>query len=319
METVQLQISSAELFKKYFTKEYLSQIDEKFKTFAKEIRKRQRNEYDVVIAVTGYPGVGKTTLVILLSWLINNLYSFEKSVCFIPKAKEIEKKYFEIEQRGVFHIDEATKAMHKYRWWDSAQQTLNTIYDTERQEHYKATILIMPRFQNFTENFRNFRIQYWINIIERGISVVYRKDMDKDVKDPWHLDESYKMKQKKWMASKKRIYERNIADIIRMESKTQNYWFYFEFPKLPQELMDYFMKLRSEAQKNQPPEEEKPKPGKMMHKHLHRIYLGWLYAKKQNSELTMSEYARETGISQVGLSKEIQAQESEANLPPNEV
>jgi len=299
-------VTSAELFKKYFTKDYVSQLDSKLKTFAKEIKKKQRDEYDVVIAVTGYPGSGKTTDVILLSWLINNNYSFEKHVCYIPTAAEIKKKYYEIEQQGVFHIDEATKAMHKYRWWDSAQQVLNTIYDTERQGHYKATILIMPRFQNFTENFRNFRIQYWINIIDRGVAIVYRKDMDKDVKDPWHLDENYKMKQKKWMSSRKRIYERNMSDIIRMESKTQNYWFYFQFPKLPDEIINHFMKLRNEAKINAPPEETnsrgKIKDGGIIDKQRTAIFRGWLYAKELNPSLTITSHARVIGMSEQGLS-----------------
>ncbi len=188
---------------------------------------------------------GKSMSTTTISLLIDHKYSFKKNVCFIPTSKEIKDMYLNLPMYSVLHIDEASRGMHKQQWHDKIQQTLNTLYDTEREGHYLCSILIMPRFQNFTENFRNFRIKYWINIINRGIGICYIKDEDKDTKDPWHLDDNYKLKQKNWRG--KQIFERQINDVIEMEKKTKNYFFWFKIPKIPDEIWEEYQDLKKQS------------------------------------------------------------------------
>lgn len=226
-------------------KDYVDNLDSNLKLFCRLVRKDQRDEKDYVIAITGYPGLGKSQLSAVLGMLIDHNYSFDKNICFIPTSKEIKEQYLNLPMYSVLHVDEASRGMHKHKWHDKMQQTLNELYDTDREGHFLCTLLLMPRFQNFTENFRNFRIKYWININDRGLAVVYKRDEDKDAKDPWHLDENYKLKQKQW--KNKKIYDRSIPEVIRMEQRTLNYWFYFTLPALPKEVWDIYQHLKRES------------------------------------------------------------------------
>jgi hypothetical protein len=225
--------------------EFLKEIDVNLRYFCKKIRETLRDERDCVIAITGYPGVGKSNDAAIIGCIIDYDYTFEKNVCFIPTSEQIGEKYMSLNMFSILHIDEASRGLDKKRWYEKIQQKLNELYDTEREGHFLCTLLLMPRFQNFTENFRNFRIKYWINIIERGYCVVYRRDEDPHVKDPWHMDENYKLKEKRWRG--KKILERDIASTIKMEQVSKNYWFWFRVPKIPDGIWKDYQKLKKDS------------------------------------------------------------------------
>lgn len=226
-------------------KDFLKDIDEDLRYFCKEVRKDLRDEKDHVIAITGYPGMGKSQLATILGLLIDFEYEFNINICFIPTSKDIENLYLSLPLFSILHIDEASRGLHKQKWYEKIQQTLNTLYDTEREDHYICTLLLMPRFQNFTENFRNFRIKYWINILDRGIAIIYKRDDDKDSKDPWHIDENYKLKTKTWKG--KKVYDRDIESVIKIEQRTINYWFWFKIPEIPKEIWGEYQVLKKQS------------------------------------------------------------------------
>jgi len=238
--------------KKMLPKPFLKNLDSNFKYFCKGIKSNLKEENYELIAITGYAGSGKSQLGAIQGCLIDSSYTYSSNINFIPTSTEIEKDYLKLPPYSYLHIDEASRSIHKHKWYEKTQQKLATLYDTERENHYVCSCLIMPRFQNFTENFRNFFIKYWINIVARGIAIVYKRDEDKDTKDPWNIDDSFKLKQKAWKG--KRVFERSIADIIRTEQKTKNYWFYFQIPEIPKEIWlpyKYLKKLsREEAKEN---------------------------------------------------------------------
>lgn len=233
-----------EPLRKQLGKDYLLSLDDNLRFLCRMIKKELYDENDMVIAITGYPGVGKSNDAAIIGCLIDPNYTFE-NICFIPTSKEIEKMYMGLPMHSVFHIDEASRGLHKHKWYDKIQQKLNELYDTEREGHYLCTILLMPRFQNFTENFRNFRIKYWINVISRGLAVCYKRDEDKDCKDPWHIDENYKKKLQYWKS--KKIFERSVGDIISVEQRTANYLFYFKIPQIPQDIWNTYQELKAKS------------------------------------------------------------------------
>lgn len=224
---------------------FFDEIDTNLKIFAKEIRRELRNEGHVVIAVTGYPGKGKSNDTSIISAMVDERYNFDENICFIPTSKEIENQYLTLPIYSVLHIDEASKSLHKHKWHERVQQKLNELYDTDREGHFLCTFLLMPRFQNFTENFRNFMIKYWIDIPKKGLAVFYIKDEDKDIKDPWHMDESYKLKKIRWRG--KRVFERSIGDKISMEQRTECYWFYCEIPPIPKDIWEIYQRLKKQS------------------------------------------------------------------------
>ena len=231
--------------RKLLPENFLKELDSNFKQFCKGIRNNLRLENYEIIAITGYPGTGKSQLAAIMGCLVDENYSFTRNINFIPTASEVEKDYLKLPLYSYLHIDEASRSIHKHKWYEKTQQKLSTLYDTEREEHCLCSVLIMPRFQNFTENFRNFFIKYWINIVCRGIAIVYKRDEDKDTKDPWNVDLNMKLKLKYWKG--KRIFERSIPDIIRMEQKTKNYWFYFKIPEIPKDVWASYQELKSKS------------------------------------------------------------------------
>ena len=229
--------------KKMLPKEFFKEIDPNLKLFARTIKEELRDAGHEILGLTGYPGTGKSNTAAILGALIDEKYCFVKNICFIPTSKEIEETYLGLPMYSYYHIDEASRGLHKHKWHDKIQQKINELYDTEREGHHLCTMLIMPRFQNFTENFRNFMITVWVHISKRGYAVFYKKDDDKDVKDPWHIDENYKAKYKKWKG--KRTFERTLGDKIRVEQATAGYWFYCPIPKIPDNVWRIYQKLKA--------------------------------------------------------------------------
>ena len=236
-------------------KNYIKALDKTLKLFVYYIRKDLREEKDHVIAITGYPGVGKSQTAAVIGALIDRSYKLSQNICFIPTSSEIQKKYMGLPMYSILHIDEASRGLHKQKWYDSVQQKLNLLYDVEREGHYLCTLLLMPRFQNFTENFRNFRIKYWINMVDRGIGICYKRDEDKDCKDPWHIDENYRKKSK--MKLFKNIHERNVPDVVRAEMRTPNYLFYFRIPEVPKDIWEEYKNLKKASRERFREEDEK--------------------------------------------------------------
>lgn len=219
--------------KKLLPNGFINNLDPNFKYFCKLIKKSMCEENYELIGLTAYAGYGKSQLGSLIGCQIDNKYNYS-NINFIPTPKEVENDFLKLPPYSFLHIDEASRAIHKHKWYEKTQQKLSELYDTDREGHYHCTCLIMPRFQNFTENFRNFFIKYWINIVARGIAMVYRRDEDKDTKDPWNIEYNIKLKKKYWKS--KRIFERTVSDIIRIEQRTPNYWFYFQIPEIPKDI-----------------------------------------------------------------------------------
>jgi len=236
-------VSPIKRLKQMLPPSFLQSLDRNFKYFCAGIKNNLRQENYEIIGITGYPGCGKSQLAAVMGVLIDDKYTFKKNICFIPTAKGIEKIYLSLPMFSYLQIDEASRSIHKHKWYEKTQQKLITLYDTERENHFLCSALLMPRFNNFTENFRNFFIKYWINIIARGIAIVYRRDEDKDTKDPWNIDFNSKLKMKYWRG--KRVFERTASDIVRMEQKTKNYWFYFEIPEIPPDVWDAYKELKA--------------------------------------------------------------------------
>lgn len=225
--------------------DFFKNIDPNLKIFISEIRKELRNEGHVVLGITGYPGVGKSNDAALIGAMIDDKYDFEKNVCYIPTSGQIKDQYLGLPMYSYLHIDEASRGLHKHKWHDKIQQTLNQLYETDREGHFLCTALLMPRFQNFAENFRNFMIRYWIHIPVKGLAIFYKRDDDKDCKDPWHIDENYKLKTKRW--KNKRVFERNLGETVRVEQYTQCYWFYAKIPAIPKEVWSEYQEFKKRS------------------------------------------------------------------------
>jgi len=221
-------------------------MTDEVKSFVKILKERLRDDWDIVLAITGEEGVGKTTLGILLSQQIDKEFSLKKNVAFIPDEKQIMEGFNELPPLSAYLIDEAVKSLNKWSWFNSLQQAIIKMYAVARYQN-KCTILCMPRFRDLTENFRNHRIKIHINVIDRGTAIAYIKDNDKDEDDPWHIDDNIKIKTK-WFKNTP-IIERTVEKRLEVERKLPNYLFDFNFADLDVATKEEYNNLRAEAKK----------------------------------------------------------------------
>ena len=243
-------------------KELLESEDIKgMRAFAHDIVSlRLEDDSDIQIAITGEPGTGKSTLGIWIGWLINRdskkVFNLVKNIAYIPDQKDVIKQYNDIQSKTALIIDEAVRGMHKHQWANKMQQLLVQMFNTERYQN-KATILIMPRFKDLGEYFRNERVRVWIHVQKRGTGIVYVKDLDEHIgmEDPWHFKENIKIKQK--------IYKGRILtsqeERLNAAVEANGFLGIITFPQLPYEIEEEYKRLKLESRKPKTEaEEEEP-------------------------------------------------------------
>jgi len=279
-----------------------SKLDPNFLELNHLIRHRLRNDWDLVIGITGRCGTGKSNLSKWMGFLVDDKFDLIENVAYLPYPEEIKPKFKKLERYQMFDVDECSKGIHKHGWQNKVQQEVAQMYDTERYEN-KCTTMIMPRFKNFAENFRNYRIDIWINVIYRskkkgkGIAIAYMIDTDKDIEDPWHMKENIKLKMKKLKNSK--VAERTTKQILEIERRTKNYLFDFEFPPLPKEL-DRSYKHFKKLSRMQDKHKEKTKRKILK---FDKTVQNMIVCMIEKKNMTQVEIAKEMGISNQEVSK----------------
>lgn len=196
---------------------------------AKSFVNRAKDDRDVVLAVTGYEGEGKSTYAVaqvidILKHLGKTdeeiLENFNDYMIYSPNKEEMYKKITNKEKYLPINSDEAIKALYKLNWASENQKFLNTLFALCRKEN-KINILCMPRFSDFNEYFRNHRIMYWLLIVERGTGILMQKDWNPFTKDPWHMEENRKFIDEKMY--RKKLIEFDANEKINLLSKTKNF------------------------------------------------------------------------------------------------
>ena len=207
------------------------------------IRKRLRKDYDFVCAITGeQEGIGKTTLAYWLAKAIDPKFGFKKNMAFLPDYQEIEVMYNAMPQYSVLVIDEAIKSLHKHKWAERFQQRIIEMYATERYQN-KATIVVIPRFKDLTENLRNHKIHLCIHVLARGLAIVYRKIYDKDLTDIWLLEDS--IKRKEYMIKARARLD--LSKRLEIERRSKNYLMEIKFPDMPEEVKVKYQEMKIES------------------------------------------------------------------------
>jgi hypothetical protein len=239
----------------------------KLKKFIEYSRERVRVNYDLVIAFAGIdPGVGKSTLAIMTGMGIDDSFDLEKNIAYIPRFDHIEKQFKGFPKYSYFLIDEAIKVLYKLRWMDKLQQSLNEMYDLERKRNI-CTALCIPRFIDLNEHFRNYRVKLWVQLVARGIAVVYARDTDPHTTDPWHIKENYEMKRDTWYKRGKKIADIDIEERLDMERRTINYLMDFRFdpldPVIEQKYLDILQKKKEEFDAMRSQEDQEAEEGRI--------------------------------------------------------
>lgn len=221
---------------------YEYKYDKNLISLIRSIKKRLSIKWDCVAVVDGEEGAGKSSLAILLGYLLDKDFDLDKNISYLPLTHEVENKFYSIKSEQVLVVDEAIKALYKLRFMDKMQARINTMYATERKQR-KITLLCIPRFTDLNEFFRNDRVQFWIHVVDRGLAVAFVKDrVNIFGSDRWHMKEEYK--RINVSTYKKKFAEMTTEDMIKIYQKSQHFWFAFTFPQLPPEVEEKYLDTR---------------------------------------------------------------------------
>lgn len=188
------------------------------KELARTIVKRLKKDWDVVIAVTGTEGTGKSTLALELGKAINGTsFDLKTHTMFYPTVDEVNQRYDHGPKYSGYVWDEAMRLLYKLNWASRTSKAINQKFSVIRSEN-KATILCIPRFWDLNEYFRNHRVALWIHCIDRGVAIVRSKDWNPFAPDPWHRDDNFKIV-KKYQGFKS-LSQFSTDDILKVNKKS---------------------------------------------------------------------------------------------------
>ena len=216
-------------------------LDKNLRYLIHFIKRRLRKDWDIVIAMSGEEGSGKSTCGGLIAALIDKNFNLIDNMALLPDEKQIVSEYMKLKKYQCYVIDEAVRAFYKMSFMSKMTQTLVRMWATERYQN-KATILIIPRFTDLVENFRNHRVKLWIHVIARGRALVYIRDDDPHNNDPWSIN--YARTVKKRYNAKKNLSLLTIEERVSIEKKLPNFLFEFKFPDYTPEFKKAYQKLK---------------------------------------------------------------------------
>lgn len=225
--------------------EYLKTNYEGLYKFAMSLKKRTRkNNRQSVIALTGRVRTGKSCFGLILDILIDDHFDLKQNCLFIPDASEIEKEFKSLKQYSVYHIDEAIRGTYKMDFASNVQKSLVKLYNTEAWKNI-TSLLCIPRFKSLASDFRNDIVDVWIHVLQRGHIVVYIREDNPRIDDPWNDKDNQKI----YVSGLKKFKNTLSADFdyrLELERRTKNYFADFEFPNI-EEIFPSFYKAYENA------------------------------------------------------------------------
>ena len=218
------------------------------------IRKRIRDDWDCVIAITGMEGVGKTTEGWDLARKIDKKFQLKRNMIFSPKTQEAVKQIKQLYQYGVVVMDEGVKMAYKLDWQSKAQRLLNKVYTLNRNEN-KVTIICIPNFLDLSKFFRDHRVFIWIHVYARGRAVAFIRADNPYSSDIWQLEKN----NRQFIKSGRKILL-DADKRLEVFQKGTNYLMNIEFPDMPKEVKEEYKKLKNLYKYEDLEDEEKVLP-----------------------------------------------------------
>jgi len=262
--------------------------------FAKRAIHHLKDDKDSVIGITGDEGSGKSTLAILMSMAADPAFDLERNVLYSPKYDEMKNKVTGLPKYSAIIADEAIRALYKLQWQSKLQQYINILYAICRAEN-KLTFLLMPRFIDFNEFFRQHRIRFWIHIIdpisrtkEEGHAVIFSKSWNPFTEDAWNFKDMKKVIDDYAHLNKLKEVEFSLRHKAYVLSKSRNYVGIIKFTKMPDDVFVRYSALKQEyamTDLNTPPEEKVSKVELRQRVNIQKLTIALEEAGKSRKEI----------------------------------
>jgi len=170
---------------------------ENLNKFVEYIRKMQEADLDVIIAVSGTKGLGKSSLALQVckryveKYFGEKYFSVEKYTAY--DNAEVMEKIYNLPEYSPIIADEAARFAMGEDWNKSENKELKKLAAQIRPKHM-IVFLNLPRFSWLDKKYSSDMVSLWVRVITRGHVIVFQPDLS-EVKEPWHLKEMQDTKQ----------------------------------------------------------------------------------------------------------------------------
>ena len=210
--------------------------------FVSLIKNQIDKDMDIVIAVDGSKGVGKSTLSMQIAKRYLNLLGKEfdvyKHVAYT--FNQIKNAIKEIEENKVLIIDEAVNVMMAEDWSKFESKYLKKVFAKLRVKH-ELCILCIPDFFWLDKKYRGKMINFWVHVYQRGKGVVFVPIRNPGIEDPWFRD---------WLIKKLKVKMTDFSSSETFENAISRYPCFLDFvsfPKLEDKYYLPYLERRKEA------------------------------------------------------------------------
>lgn len=156
---------------------------------ASKIKQVQDNQNDFIIVISGYRGVGKSTLMLQIAdyLLEDNLFTMENLKRYnIYSRRELDKKLEEFPERSLLCVDEGINLLFKREFFNRQQNKIIKRFNTYRDKYF-CIFLLLPNFWDLDVSVRNSAmIKWWIHCYRRGDAYIYQAEENEWNPDPWN-------------------------------------------------------------------------------------------------------------------------------------
>jgi len=163
-----------------------------YRRFIHDCRQWARKDNDVIIAVCGPEGSGKSLFCLKFCKDLDPSFILERNVLLRPTPETLEKTIFEVNQYGCLLIDEAMDVMYKRQSATSGNIGINKLFARVRKFN-RIAVIALPDFNDLDAFFRKRRVRIRIEIIERGLAFVMVSKHLVGNDDPWFFDYNAKV------------------------------------------------------------------------------------------------------------------------------
>jgi len=168
------------------------------KDLVEAIEQRRNNKFDVILAVSGERGNGKSTFLFKLFNRFDSFKPWKQQVY----CREDVMKLLEEQQRDIIFDDEAINSGYKRNFFEAEQRGLIQMLNMYR-DHFNIYGLAVPTFYNLDKDLRDL-VKIHIHVIERGLAIVHMAQAGKLYNDDvWDVAYNKKIEEK-WAKKKKK-------------------------------------------------------------------------------------------------------------------
>jgi hypothetical protein len=253
-------------------------------------------DFDVVAAVTGPKGVGKSSLAIQISRKILELegkkFEPERHVAYL--YEDVIDKINELDEHEPLIIDEAVNVAMSEDWNKIESKYLKKVFAKLRVRHL-IVFLCIPEFSWLDKKYREGMVNFWLFVPTRGVFILFTPKVFTAKEDKWNIDKIESVF--KGLGYLDVVEGKYISKEILQKVGLIGNSISGTFEPVPKEIYEKYLEMRKIAI------EKSSEQGQVLKIEASKIPLIIKINEMKNLGITNKEIAKQLGISETAVSK----------------